>query len=130
MLKLAQARRHQRAGEWTQAKAVTFIVTLAARRSVTLAAQRSGMSRKAAYALKHRNPAFAAAWNAAIAASMQGDKVDEADRPRISSSQGNKRRPSNLRPRTAPRPARLFEAVSGWASDSNLSLLARDFALP
>ena len=57
-----------RSGEWTQGRAVTFIVTLAATRSVTLAARAAGMSRKAAYALKSRDSAFASAWNAAIAA--------------------------------------------------------------
>ena len=65
---LSRPRRPRRTGEWTDAKAVTFIVTLAARRSVTLAAACAGMSRKAAYALRHRDPAFAATWDAALAA--------------------------------------------------------------
>lgn len=60
-------RRPRRAHEWSDARIVTFIVTLAAYRSVTLAAARAGMSRKSAYALKGRNPAFAAAWLAALA---------------------------------------------------------------
>ena len=60
-------RRPRRPHEWSNAKAVTFIVTLAALRSVTLAAARAGMSRKSAYALKGRDPAFAAAWRAALA---------------------------------------------------------------
>jgi hypothetical protein len=59
--------RLRRPHEWSGAKIVTFIVTLAAQRSVTLAAAQSGMSRKAAYALKRRDPAFAAAWNSALA---------------------------------------------------------------
>ena len=43
------------------ARAVTFIVTLAATRSVTLAARESDMTRPSVYALKARDPAFASA---------------------------------------------------------------------
>jgi len=68
LIHLSRPRRPRRSGEWTQGRAVTFIVTLAAARSVTLAARAAGMSRKAAYALRSRDPAFASAWNAAIAA--------------------------------------------------------------
>lgn len=64
-------RRSLRPHEWSNAKAVTFIVTLAAVRSVTLAAARAGMSRKSAYALKGRDSAFAAAWIAALASAAQ-----------------------------------------------------------
>ena len=60
---LSRQRRPRRTGEWTDAKVVTFIVTLAATQSVTLAARRSAMSRKAAYALKSRDPAFAGAYD-------------------------------------------------------------------
>jgi hypothetical protein len=60
-------RQPRRAHEWSSAKIVTFIVTLAARHSGTLAAARAGMSRKSAYALKGRDPALAAAWLAALA---------------------------------------------------------------
>jgi hypothetical protein len=92
LLQLARTRRPRRASEWTEAKAVTFIVTLAAARSVTLAAARAGMSRKSAYALRIRDPAFAAAWNAATSvaidlrrrramSSVQGNEVDEVDNP-------------------------------------------------
>jgi hypothetical protein len=53
------------------------------------------MSRKAAYALKSRDPAFAAAWQAAIAAGRparrQGDKVKEVNGPRVRHDQGNRR---------------------------------------
>ena len=65
---LSRPRRPHRANEWKAGAAVTFIVTLAAGRSVTLAARAAGMSRKSAYALRGRDPAFAAAWNAAILA--------------------------------------------------------------
>jgi hypothetical protein len=58
--------RTQRAAEWSAGKIVTFIVTLAATRTVTHAACAAGMSRKAAYALRQRDPAFAAAWDAAM----------------------------------------------------------------
>jgi hypothetical protein len=85
---LSRPRRATRSGEWTSTKAVTFIVTLAATRSVTLAARASGMSRKSAYALKARDRGFAAAWAAALEASAsaprQGDKVDEVHEPPIS----------------------------------------------
>ena len=85
---LSRPRRPRRAGEWTAAKAVTFIVTLAAMRSVTLAARRAGMSRKSAYALKHRDPTFAVAWAAAVRA-PEGDKVDEVHEPPVSTGQGD-----------------------------------------
>lgn len=88
MLQLARTRRPRRAGEWTETKAVTFIVTLAASQSVTLAAARAGMSRKSAYALKRRDAGFAAAWNVAVAAvaksalnSNDGDKVTKVTIP-------------------------------------------------
>ncbi|MES2119622.1 MAG: hypothetical protein V4513_03485 [Pseudomonadota bacterium] len=84
---LSRSRRPRRANEWTNDRAVTFIVTLAAARSVTLAARAAGMSRKAAYALKARDRAFAAAWAKAV----QGYKVEEVEGPGVSLSQGNKR---------------------------------------
>jgi hypothetical protein len=90
---LSRPRRPLRSGEWTPAKAVTFIVTLAATRSVTLAAREAGMSRKSAYALKARDPAFAAAWAAAAKAgarvSMHGDKVEEVEGVSIPSAHGD-----------------------------------------
>jgi hypothetical protein len=85
---VSQPRRPGRSGEWTFDKAVTFIITLAAMRSVTLAARRAGMSRESAYALKHRNPTFAVACTAAVRA-PQGDKVDEVDEPPVSTGQGD-----------------------------------------
>jgi len=82
---LSKSRRPHRAGEWSSALAVTFIVTLAATRSVTLAARAAGMSRKSAYALKDRDPAFASAWSAALAAAEQqrreSYKADKVDTP-------------------------------------------------
>jgi hypothetical protein len=88
---LSRPRRPRRSGEWTPAKAVTFIVTLAATRSVTLAAREAAMSRKSAYALKDRDCAFAEAWNAALMARdanrprarIEGDTSDRSDNPRI-----------------------------------------------
>jgi len=50
-------RRSRRSYEWSGAKVVIFIVTLAA--------ARTGMSRKSTYALKRGDRAFAAAWLAA-----------------------------------------------------------------
>jgi hypothetical protein len=97
---LSPPRRPRRSGEWTPAKAVTFIVTLAASRSVTLAAHEAGMSRKSAYALKDRDRAFAAAWNAALKARdavrpkarAKGDKSDSSDNPRSARLQGDSAR--------------------------------------
>ena len=95
MIQLSRSLRRRRPGDWSPAKAVTFIVTLAATRSVTLAAKAAGMSRKAAYALKLRDPAFASAWKAALAASRparrQGNKVHEVDEHPFSPGQGNRR---------------------------------------
>jgi len=52
-------------------------------------ASRGGMSRKAAYALKARDPAFAAAWIAAekgaAGSSVQGAKVEEVEAARFPS---------------------------------------------
>ena len=85
-----RSNRRTRAVEWNAGKAVTFIVTLAATRSVTLAARAAGMSRKSAYALKRRDPAFDAAWRAALAP-RQGNKVEEVEDPPVSPGQGNSR---------------------------------------
>ena len=92
MLQFRRPRRPRRPGEWNGGKIVTFIVTLAVSRSVTLAARAAGMSRKSAYALKRRDPAFAEAWNAALKARSprrQGDKVEEVHEPRIRRGRGN-----------------------------------------
>jgi len=51
------------------------------------------MSRKSAYALKSRDPAFASAWAAAAAAGArarrQGDKVEEVEGAPVSPAHGN-----------------------------------------
>ena len=96
---LSRPLRPRRNGEWSGSRALTFIVTLAAHRSVTLAAREAGMSRKSAYALKARDPAFATAWDEALKSASrkrQGDEVQEVHNPRTSLSQGDKSR------RTAP----------------------------
>jgi len=85
---LSRTHRPRRPGEWTPEQAVTFIVTLAATRSVTLASRRAGMSRKSAYALKLRDAAFAYAWEAAMKA-RQGDKVEKVEGVPVSLSYGN-----------------------------------------
>lgn len=99
MLLLSRPRRQRRASDWTSARAVTFVVTLAAHRSVTLAAARAGMSRKSAYALKGRDAAFAAAWDQAVTVgtgrSRQGDKAHETHNPRFAHPRGNRRRVVN-----------------------------------
>jgi hypothetical protein len=78
--------RPHRPGEWTAGGAILFIVTLAAKGSVTLAARAAGMSRKSAYALRKRDPLFARAWEAAASATaaapsngdVQGDNANLA----------------------------------------------------
>jgi hypothetical protein len=95
VIPLARPRRAVRPDDWSRAKVVTFIVTLAATRSVTLAARAAGMSRKAAYGLRTREPHFAEAWRQALAAPparRQGDKVEEVEDPPVSPGQGNNRR--------------------------------------
>ena len=52
---------------WTNARRVTFFVTLAATGSVTFAAASVGMSRKSAYALRKRDATFASLWQRAVA---------------------------------------------------------------
>ena len=98
---LSRPRRPHRSGQWTSPAAVTFIVTLAATRSVTLAAREARMSRKSAYALRSRDAAFAFAWAAAVNASenarrqernlspSKGDKLHEVHEPPIPTSQRN-----------------------------------------
>ena len=93
MLLLSRPCRTRRPHEWDAGKAVTFIVTLAARRSVTLAATAAGMSRKSAYALRDRDPLFAAAWSAALKA-REGDKAHKADTPPPASPKGDRRTPA------------------------------------
>ena len=91
------SRRSPRPGEWSRGKAVTFVVTLAATQSVTLAARAAGMSRKSAYAFRARNAAFAQAWAVALAAprskASQGDKAKRAA-PSTSSTRQSAIRPS------------------------------------
>ena len=70
MFLLTPPQRPPRAGEWTKGAAIMFVVTLAATGTVTLAARAAGMSRKSAYALKKRDPLFAAAWHAANRAAI------------------------------------------------------------
>lgn len=91
----SQPRRPRRAHEWSGSKIVTFIVTLAATRSVTLAARRSGMSRKSAYALRSRDPAFAEAWEAALGASKARNVEDLKAAP-VSSGEGDIRTRATL----------------------------------
>ena len=89
---LSRPCRPRRAHEWSSDRAVTFLVTLAAHGSVTLAASAAGMSRKSAYALKARDSAFACAWQSALAARRprrQGDKVEEVEGARNRTGQGD-----------------------------------------
>ena len=105
-------RRRRRSHEWDAGKAVTFIVTLAATRSVTLAAREAGMSRKSAYALRDRDTAFAKAWAAALG-TRKGDKVEEVEEPPVASSRGDTRtakRDRHLRRRAAEDRRDLFFA--------------------
>jgi len=82
---LSSPLRPRRPGEWTEGHAILFIVTLAARGSVTLAARDAGMSRKSAYALRQRDPHFARAWDAALkaAAADASAKRAKGDNPHL-----------------------------------------------
>ena len=51
---------------WTAARRETFLDTLAATCNVRAATAAAGMTSKAAYALRQREPAFAAAWEEAL----------------------------------------------------------------
>jgi hypothetical protein len=136
MLNLSHSRRPRRAGEWTESRAVTFIVTLAASRSVTLAAAKAGISRKSAYALKIRNAAFAAAWNAALVAgakvwrqgpalnSFQGDKLAKVHNPPIERPEGDKASRLTSRNLDAEMRDLFFSAVANRVGDSSPPSLA------
>ena len=91
---------------WTADKRVTFCVTLAASGSVTFAAHSVDLSRKSAYALKKRDPTFAALWQKAVGAvrtarqgqgrkaspqRSEGDKIDKVDKLPFSQNQGDAR---------------------------------------
>jgi hypothetical protein len=137
VLQLARIRRSRRPGEWTEAKAVTFIVTLAASRSVTLAAARAGMSRKSAYSLKRRDALFAAAWNAAVAAiggsslnSVEGGKADETHRPPVRRRKGYSSTVPADRADDIKSRDRFFTGLVNWTSDSRAERLARARPLP
>ena len=132
MLQLARTRRPRCPGEWAEARAVTFIFTLAASRSVTLAAARAGMSRKAAYSLKRRDALFAAAWNTAIFVPafkpIEGDKVDEVHNPPFRHRKGY----SDTGPadRSDDRRDRFFAGPANRTSNSRAARLARARPLP
>ena len=113
---LSRPLRSRRRHEWTGGKAVTFIVTLAATRCVTLAARAAGMSRKSAYALKARDPAFAHAWESALNARRQGGKVEEVEAPPVSIIEGN----------TCTRAALSTESTSPGRSGRRREEVARD----
>lgn len=55
-----------RAGQWTQAKRARFLDLLAATANASAAARDVGMSKWSAFALRRRDPAFAALWQAAL----------------------------------------------------------------
>jgi hypothetical protein len=137
VLQLARTRRPRRSGEWTEAKAVNFIVTLAASRSVTLAAARAGMSRKSAYSLKRRDALFAAAWNAAVAAirgpalnSVEGGKADEAHSPPFRHRQGYSGTVPAHRADDMKSRDRFFAGLANRTNDSRAGRLARARPLP
>lgn len=86
--------RQRRNGEWTEQKAVTFIVALATRGNVTLAARFAGMSRKAAYALRRRDTGFGKAWDAALviaAARVTAKGNSKVHNPPFAPPKGNNR---------------------------------------
>jgi hypothetical protein len=122
LLNLSHFRRQRRAVEWTDARAFTFIVTLAAHRNVTLAAARSGMSRKSAYALRFRDSGFAAARESALAAGapnpakLKGNT--EVHNPPVEPPQGNKIAVPRTRSGDAQMRDRFFASLANRPSDS------------
>lgn len=135
MLSRRSFRRPPRAGEWSGDKAVTFIVTLAASASVTLAAARAGMSRKAAYALKRRDPGFALAWNQAIdayrsrtrATLIEGVKGNDLHNRPVGPPKGNA---SAARVRDAALRDSFFAALATRHPDLAAAVLADARTLP
>ena len=69
--------RRLRKDGWDGARMASFIGTLAETGIVTLACRACGMSAKAAYALRHRDPLFAKLWEAALsmARSLLADEL-------------------------------------------------------
>jgi hypothetical protein len=141
LLQLARTRRQRRSGEWTEAKAVTFTVTLAASRSVTFAAARAGMSRKAAYSLKRRDSSFASAWHDALSVlidprrcrakcSAQGDKIDEIDSPRFRRRRGYRKGRALDGPFDAIMRDLFFATIANRSGADCPAPLARDGTLP
>ena len=134
LLRLSRTRRPSRQGEWNERNAVTFIVTLAAQRNVTLAARAAGMSRKAAYALRNRNSDFAAAWEAAYRA---GSRMDRRPAPRLPvGDKGNELhnppvRTPHRNSATLPQDFSWFyETLAKWRGESALPPLASASTLP
>ena len=64
---LPNPKRPPRHHEWTAVRMVAFLRELAATLSVSRAARSVGMSRQSAYKLRRRLPAFAEAWDGALA---------------------------------------------------------------
>jgi hypothetical protein len=83
------AARQRSRPQWTSDRIVTFCVTLAATRNVTLAARATGMSRKSAYARRTSDPGFAALWDRALAAARAA-RSDTARARHSASRQGDK----------------------------------------
>ena len=134
MLNRSHSRHPRRAGEWTDGKIVTFIVTLAAHRNVTLAAARAGMSRKSAYALRHRDSGFAAAWQSALAATaltpakLKGNT--EVHNPPVAPPQGNTVAVRGDREKDAQIRDLFFANLANRLADSAPPALARMASRP
>ena len=93
VLSSSSAHTRIRADGWTHDRRVTFLVSLAASGSVTFASSAAGLSRKSAYALRMRDPAFATVWDRSLAAAdaacrkmrrtaAKGDETDGKRDPR------------------------------------------------
>ena len=131
---LSTPRRPPRPDEWSRGKAITFIVTLAATRSVTLAAREAGMSRKSAYALKARDAAFAQAWDAALktrrAYARQGHELKEVEGARVSLTRGDKtnRAAPSTSSSTRSRSVRRAELEPDLRQDDSMALKREQLA--
>ena len=114
---LSATYRRIRADGWTPERRVTFCVNLASSSNVTFAAASVGLSRKAAYALRKRDPGFAALWQSALLATQtpkaKGNTADTHRKVNKPPREGNR---SDRAQRLAEAERDLFFATLGKTS--------------
>ena len=114
---LSATYRRIRADGWTSERRVTFCVNLASSRSVTFAAASVGLSRKAAYALKKRDPGFAALWQSALSATKPAPPEGDTPKARGTINKPHSKGNNSVRARRLAEAERnLFFAALGKTS--------------